>query len=343
MTATVHFWTRRAEALLPWDPDADPDRHPNAYGHAFLELFSRMRSAGLPVSIGPDPPRSADVMVVSLEELAEYQPKVPHRMAFRLAQAVSRPRRAPGVVLLRVDAALTVQAPGVVTLEVMPTRASAQSPRQRWMPLLPQRGLVARQPQRADRIETVALKVFPYNVPSWADSGFESRVGNLGMTLRIDTTPGEWRDFRDVDVTLCTHGLDSLTQADLQDARRKPPTKVINSWIGGAIPVCGDHIGYREITHDGVDALVVTESADGIVGALQRLRESAEAARRIRQAIHERAEQFSVRRTIEMYWDAFESVPRTTRRVMLTEQARALAGQLQGRTVRHITALRRKS
>ncbi|QMU97418.1 hypothetical protein FVO59_09465 [Microbacterium esteraromaticum] len=315
MSDHVHFWTRHPEAHEPWSPDDAPGLHLTAYGHAFLELFQRLRAAGRPVSIGESIPARATSVVASMEELVAHQPQIPARMRLRLAAALARRAlapRLPGVVVLRVDTYLSVDAPSFTTLEAMPTRASIRLPRQRVLPLLPQRGIVPRDPARGDRLETVAIKAYSYNVPSWADDGFRSALAELGFTLRIDTElDGRWEDFAEVDVVLCTHGAGV-------DPRSKPPTKLIAAWHGGAIPVCGRYTGYIEAGIDD-ENMVLASGGDAValIGALRRLRDDPAVAPRIRAALPAAVDAHSIGAVLDANWGALTSAPALSRTKLL--------------------------
>ncbi|UNK70134.1 hypothetical protein [Microbacterium sp. H1-D42] len=322
---SVHFWTRRPEALTTWDPDEAPQQHQNAFGHAFLEMYWRLRAKALPVTLGPKPPHGCTVVVVSFEELANYQPQVPSTLMARLALSLLPLRRMPAVVVFRVDAALSVRPPSFTTLEVMATKGAVETPRQTWLPLLPQRGLQVRDPARGDRIETVALKAYSYNVPVWVDDRFISRLSELGMNLRIDTElNGMWHDFREVDVVLCTQRLQPGTDRPAIDDRRKPPTKLINAWAAGAIPVCGDHRGYREIAETGTDALFARDEPDAFLAALSALRSKPQLVSSMMAAIAKRSEQFSIEQVSTDTWNALTEAPPAKRRDVTIEAARAL-------------------
>ena len=148
--ARVHFWTLRSGAQRPWDPDSEPELNLNGYGHAFLELYWRLRREGRDVSIGPMVPRTCDAIVVSLEEPSEWMARLPPRMAARLALACLRPIRTPAVAVLRVGLPLNIQPPRYTTLEVMPTQASVKHRYQAYLPMFPHRGLLPRDPGRGD-------------------------------------------------------------------------------------------------------------------------------------------------------------------------------------------------
>ncbi|MEJ1090719.1 hypothetical protein [Microbacterium istanbulense] len=327
----VHFWTRQAGATDSWDPDADPHRHLTAYGHAFLELFQRMRSEGRRVSIGHRPPTGTTSVVTAMEELIAHQPQIPARNIARLGLALlPMLGRPPSIVVLRVDTWHNVAAPEFVTLEAMPTRGSQTTPRQRALPLLPQRGLVPRNEARGDRVETVALKAYSYNIPSWIDDDFVRALEGSGMRLRVDTElSGRWADFENVDVVLCTH-------AEGTDERVKPPTKLVAAWRAGVIPVCGPYLGYREVGEPGENMVVARADAESFLAALRALRDDPALVRRLRQAIPRAAADYAPERVVDANWRAFTEAPAVERWALVRAVARALPIALVGRLRRFL-------
>lgn len=335
-TTRVHFWTRAVHALDPWDPDAEPGRHADAFGHTFLELHHRMRARRLPVTIGAEPPSGAVAVVVSFAELSQYLPKPPPILVARLAHAVLGVRPAPAVVVIRDDVPLHVHAPAFTTLEVMPTVASVRLARQVALPMLSQRGLIPRDPSRGERLEVVAIKAYSYNVPSWVDDGFRTALEDLGWSLRVDTErSGRWHDFADVDVVLCMH------PADLDDDRRKPPTKLIAAWSAGVIPICGDYRGYREIGADGETMLAASAEPESVIAALARLRDRPELSARIRASLAGAARRFTPDRVVEANWAAMSRAPRASRVTLVAALSRALAVEAAGRVGYRIRSRRR--
>ncbi|GAA3930787.1 hypothetical protein GCM10022383_06730 [Microbacterium soli] len=301
----MHFWTRHPEAIEPWDPDTEPGLHLTAYGHAFLELFHRMRADGRSVTIGPVIARKTSSVVVSMEELVAHQPQIPARMTLRLGAALLRARRRPAVVVLRVDTELSVRAPMFTTLEAMPTRASVHRSRQRVLPLLPQRGLHPRDASRGDSLRVIALKAYSYNVPDWMGPDFIRALNDLGLSLRIDTErDGRWEDFTDVDAVLCTHPARA-------DPLSKPPTKLVAAWRAGAIPVCGPYVGYLETGRDGETMVVASsDSAEDYLDALRTLSRTPQLSERVRSALPAAAAAYAPDRVLRLNWEAFIAAPR---------------------------------
>lgn len=323
----VHFWTRRPEATEQWDPDTQPDRHLNGFGHGLLEIHARLDAAGKSVSLGPRVPAQTTLVVVSHEDMTAFEPRILDRMAAHLGLALLRRRRMPGVAVVRVDISLNVEPPKYTTLELMPTRASTTHPRQIWLPMLPQRGLRPRDRQRGEVLTTVALKAYSENVPPWLDGEFSDRLEGLGYRLRIDDErSGRWQDFEDVDVVLCTHQA-----ATLHDDRRKPATKLINAWRAGAIPICGDYVGYRELASADETALFVEgEDAESYLHALARLRDEPGLAVGVRAALP--TDQYAPELIVEQYWRAFQDAPRARRSIVAREAVVALVRVVRRKT-----------
>jgi hypothetical protein len=324
--ARIHFWTLREEAQKSWSPDDEPDRHQDAYGHAFLELYWRLRAKGADVSIGPRVPRNTRAVVVSLEELTEWEGQARAGKVFRLGTALVGLPRPPSVAVLRVDMPLDVASPAVTTLELMPTRASIERPGQAHLPMLAQRGMTPRDVRRGDKIETVVLKSYSANVPAWLDAHFERQVHELGCTLRIDTErENRWRDFLEIDVVLCTHDA-----ASLGDPRRKPATKLLNAWGAGAIPICGSHPGYLELGQPG-DTMLVADTPREFLAAIAALRSDPSLVKHLRQQIQVRAQSFDRDSVVDAYECTFVGAPRASRTAIAWSMATALVASTRAR------------
>jgi glycosyltransferase involved in cell wall biosynthesis len=313
VTGNIHFWTLRdTSAAATWDPDAEPDLHLSGYGHSFLELYARLRLAGKHVSIGRWPPRGTRVAVANLEELAKWTPSILPRARLGLALAALR---TGSIAVIRNDLPLDIVMPDFVALEFMPTRAAiADRPRQVSLPLLPQRGLIPRDPTRGDRVEIAALKSYSFNSPSWLLSPeLEHQLKDLGVTLRFDSekdSPNRWHDFADVDVALC---LQPRPQGELDpDYRRKPATKLINAWRAGAIPLVSPDAGYLELL-DAHGGAIVVNSSDEVIEALRHLRSDERSARDLRADGRKAAAQFTPERVLDEWSAALLSAPDSSR------------------------------
>lgn len=316
----VHFWTLGSkigqadfalDGVNDWDPDLEPGRYLSGFGHAFIELYVRLARRGEPVSIGRIVPREARVVVVMLAELTWWHGEVLAWREFELCRALLGLHI--GVVSIRADIA-SVPSPRYTALEVMPSRQAVRDVvRQEYLPLLPQRGLVPRDPRRGERVESVATKIYSFNRPVWLDDKFvENLSGQAGCRLRVDTeldSPNRWPDFSDVDIALC------FQPESVNDVAEKPPTKLINAWYAGAIPICGHVASYIEEGSPGRDMLL----ADGpveIMDHVVRLRSQPEYALRIFRGVEARRDSVAVDAILDTWWNALQRVEPGSRRLI---------------------------
>lgn len=263
---SLHFWTLKdCSGLDEWDPDSNPRLYLSGHGHSFMEMYIRLKKAGYPVTVGSDVPQDSDVVVAALSELNGWSWSGHPETIWALCRSLLT--RRGGVAVIRNDVPLYVRSPKFVTLEVMPTHASvSHQEAQIFLPLLPQRGIIPRNQNRAPRISVVGLKAYEANVPKWIPM-LRERLSEQAVELRVDTgRPGErpWEDFADIDAALCVH------PDVLFDDRRKPPTKLINAWTASVIPICGSSVGYKELAVNGQDALFAS-NVEEIAQAIQRV------------------------------------------------------------------------
>lgn len=71
-------------------------------------------------------------------------------------------------------------------------------------------------------------------------------ISDRNIKWLVKAAPEEWNDYSDVDVAICLRPVPS---------GKKPPTKLINAWCAGTIPIIGDRSGVELGTH-GVDCFV---------------------------------------------------------------------------------------
>lgn len=274
----------------------DPERFASGVGHALIELYARLRSRGRPVSIGPRVPVSSPV-VVWFPDGADLPATVAKRwQVARHAQ-----------VLIRGDRDASWQPPVEPDVTVVPNGTGDRRPQGRgtvrFIPLLPQRGLIPRDADRRGSLSTVAFKGNPENVPDYLrDGAFVRTLEDLGFTLRLDVptdTDGRgnrWHDFAEVDVSLCVRAA-----SPSDDLRRKPATRLINSWLAGAVPLVAPEPAYLELCRDGDDAFIV-DGPDAIVTLLGRLKHDTITLQRVESAVDDRARHFLPSVIVER-WD----------------------------------------
>jgi len=250
----IHFWLPAAPSsaeLLAWDPDAEPQRYASGVGHNVYELFNRLARDGVDVTLGPELGPGVHLTVLYAPSIESLAPR---------KRAVDVIRRSQGrYALIRADAPVEFRLPVRPVVDFVPLRSAAAEGWQRWLPPLPQRGLVPRSPDRYGRIRSVAFKGNPENVPPelWT-GGWEAKLASRKIACVLDVpraTDGSdqaWHDFSAVDVVLCVRNPPKR-----RDLARKPATRLLNAWAAGCIPFVEREPAYLELVHDGEDSFVV--------------------------------------------------------------------------------------
>jgi hypothetical protein len=340
-TGPVHFWTAEVTQsdVLAWDPDREPERFATGRGHALYELFVRLHRRGRPVTLGRDVPRGAHVILTALECIAY------HYVGIRPGDAVALNRaalRVPRVIFMRINVPYSIPVPRYASVVVASNIATATGPRDRWLPFLPQRGLVPRDSGRGTRIATVGLKSFPENVPDYVRDGrLEAALRPMGVKVRVDTTAATWPDFASLDAVICDRK--SYTEIDGGTLAHKPPTKLINAWCAGAVPIVAPEPAYLDLARDGRDS-VLAEGIDATVAAVERLCSEPDCTDALFAGITERSREFAADRVLEQWerllWSAAVEPHRAEAVVAMAELA---ASQARARIVRFGRRLRRRT
>jgi len=117
---------------------------------------------------------------------------------------------------------------------------------------------------------------------------------DLGVTVvrhvwdRVGLEAPAWHDLSEIDAVLCV-ATDALGGGLLH----KPPTKLINAWNGGAIPIVAtDQPGYVDLAVDGVDSVFVKDAFD-VASAIRLLQTQTDLLPVIETNICRRAQEFS--------------------------------------------------
>jgi hypothetical protein len=319
----IHFWLHDpppAAELAGWDPDLEPRRFASGVGHNVLELAKRLELLGVPVSVGRKVPGDARLLVLYLVD--SLQTAAALRGALRAAQE-ARGRFA----VIRSDAPSSWAFPVRPVREFAPTRTSIVKPWQRWVPPLPQRGLLPRRPERQGRIHCLTFKGNPENVPSellsraWSDS-----LASRGIRWWLDTparTDGSdqcWHDFTEVDAALCMrHPLRA------RDAARKPATRLTNTWVAGCVPFAAREPGYLELGRDGRDVFFV-DTPWQCLELLDDLNADAARLSAVEREIDRRGEEYALEKTAQRWREAiFEAVSAADRARVSARASRMLA------------------
>ncbi len=302
----IHFWLHNPpplEELTDWCPDSEPQRYASGVGHNLLELYKRLEAEGVDVSVGSDVPSGVRLLVVFLKSAFEKRPtrRRPLRDALRAVQRVGG-----RFVLIRSDAPPEWEFPARPVAEFVPTASMIQHPWQRWLPPLPQRGLIPRRPERYGRIRSLAWKGNPPGVhpdllsPRWLEA-LEARGVRwwLDAPGHTDGSDQAWHDFAEVDAVLCVRTPEQIERF----GAAKPPTRLINAWVAGSIPFAGPEPAYLELASQSEDALFI-DSPWACLELIDRLNADPRTITAIEERCRIRAEEFSLQSVVARWRDA---------------------------------------
>ena len=276
----IYFWTPLSvpDGLDVWHPDNEPFLFADGRGHAFYELYARMRLAGLAVSIGRNVPDDADVVIVFAKDLS-----MRNSLSFVVSAAhvpcLLIESDWPPSFMIPVDAAVIVRS----------NTNSVTSSTEIAIPLLPQRGLIPRGTDRRGFVRTVGYKGDPNQAPSFLRTQhFTEKLDQMGLTFNyadLGDARARWHDFSDTDVVLCMRSVELPTS-------HKPPTKLINAWAAHCIPLTGPEPAYLELVTDRQTGLIVRDEAT-VVNALRELQASPALRRTLEDGIAQKARKFN--------------------------------------------------
>ncbi len=152
-----------------------------------------------------------------------------------------------------------------------------------FMPHWPQPGLLPRDPERADRFETVAFVGHQnsldceFQSPIW-----QERLSELGLKWRPicngdnedEAVENRWHDYREIDVIVAVRSFDPRMHWQTQNFCNKPATKLYNAWLAGVPAILGCDSAYWAERRSSLDYLEV-KSLSQTLEQLARLRDDA--------------------------------------------------------------------
>jgi len=130
-----------------------------------------------------------------------------------------------------------------------------------WMPHWPQPGLLPRDKRRKEVRNVGYAGRQYYNV--FRGEFINQRLKSMGLRL-VELSPANWNDFSQIDV-LC-----GVRSTDGYSYDKKPPSKMINSWLANVPFIGGPDSAYKQIGHPGINYLLA-ENTDEIFSGLRSL------------------------------------------------------------------------
>ena len=290
-----------AEELATLDPDRDWREFTTGEYNWILQPYLRLRASGYPVTFAADLPEQG---------IAVFSSKQRRLLAARHA------RTQLTLVGTRQDLGEAL----IADFEVVQNRHSASGARRYFIPHFPQPALIARDPARGDRIETLAYKGLSGNLhPEFHDSAWREFLAARGLRWVTDAVQESqssddknklaWNDYREVDLVLAARprSRNALGRSDLHP--RKPATKLYNAWRAGVPALLGPELAYRELRESPLDYLEIANRLEAQT-AVQRLLDGRALYRSMIEQGNARAPGFSVEE-ITRQWATllFETLP----------------------------------
>ncbi len=269
---------RDIDALAAEDVDRLPQRFRSGVdvwiAQTYLRLREPLRAAGIEARFGDRFPPGA-LCIAHRDDLNKFTSGA--QRAFVVAVRADRP---PVCIGERV----------IVQNNVMP-----DTQRRRFVPLWPQPGLLPRNPDRGDRLETMAYFGREGALPPWfREPHFAAALAQCGV--RFEIRHDAWHDYRDVDLVLA-HRLESRSML-----RVKPATKLVNAWLAGVPALLGDEPAYRALRQSERDYVQVAAAGDAI-NAVRTLKSDRARYRDMVENGSRRGREFSVEATAERWLD----------------------------------------
>jgi hypothetical protein len=294
----VHFHSYSEEFIDidkdGWNPDQEPHKYSSGFSHNMLELGVRLQALGHTSTFGPNIPAASDLTCIFKDELDIAN--------FNLKKCWNLMKNT--TVHIRSDLGIRSILQFPTQLTIVPNRQMENRVRHKYLPPLPQRGLIKSQRKLCDSITNLSIKCNPENIPEWLLKMKEDLVlEKEGLNLVIDSpskTDGNdhsWNDFSDVDVSLILRNKKNPSEA-------KPPTRLLNAWLAGTIPFVSPEIAYLEEISDGENAFIVHDPSE-IIGLVKKLNSDSQYLEMIRTNIEKISATINVNKIVEQYEKEF--------------------------------------
>ena len=169
----------------------------------------------------------------------------------------------------------------------------------------PQPGLIGRNPDRDDRLDTIVYRGTMNNL--WAPlqaPQFTQRLAELGVKFICENHDDQpnleryrlWQDYSTADLVLAMRDL------TVYDERIKPATKLANAWLAGVPAILGPESAYQDLRNDDLD-YIEARSCDDVVNAVRRLKETPFLYRAMRARAAQRSPDFTANAVAKIWRD----------------------------------------
>jgi len=294
------------ESFDSWTPDVSPRKYSSGIGHNMLELASRLRTKGHSITLGKVVPTDSEVVLFFKKHFL---------LRKDLTLEILRIAIRHPVILIRSD--LHLDSPLIFSpdLEVMPNRSILKGRNQVFVPPFPQRGLICRDKWNGNRIKNLEIKCNPENIPDYlrllveeVNSLYPTITVNVDSPKSADGSDNNWNDFSNVDLSLIIR----LVGQNSESNARKPPTRLINAWVAGTIPVVDPLPAYTELISDGIDGFIV-DNPKQVAAVVKKLVENPDYCEEVFDNCRRRGEDYDVTEIVENWEQLVKTVSNETK------------------------------
>ena len=267
-----------------WNPDLQPQLFADGIGHNILELAKRLQARGHKITMGPKVISTPDIVIFFKRYLTSG--------LLDQFSALFISNRYP-TVHIRSDLPSQEESPVKVDLEVVPNKLMQKKRNQIFLLPCIQRGLIASNRELNSPIEKSAIKCNRVNLPyEIYDLRDKLKALSPPISLRMDVwEKGEislnnnWHDFESIDVSfiLRDRNFEKINENN-EVCTEKPPTRLINAWSAGTIPIVDRTPSYAELISNGQDGFIVDNIAD-VIKVVNQLNSNIEILEEVRKAI----------------------------------------------------------
>lgn len=270
----VSAWGPIADNVKPPLPQNWDFPHKNGTYSWTVQTWTYLKRAGWPVEISPDFARDR-INVLHYDHLRAKV--IPSRF---FVVAVQADRGRPEICDLRV-----VQNKLCIRDEATDF----------FIPHWTQPGLKPRSSERPPRIERLGYFGISLYLPEYLQKlSYLNKIKQQGVQFKPITDPLRWHDYSEIDAAF------GVRKASDYDMTIKPPTKLLNAWAAGVVPLMGAEPAYRQVGHDGQDYLEIN-SPEHLLQTLTHLNANPQLFQKLLAEGKQRALQFTPDKILD-YW-----------------------------------------
>jgi len=265
-----------------------------------LRTYRRLHDAGYDVSLSPTLPAEGTVVLLPEDDIM-------HAFFDRF-----RPAHRPlFIVTIRADI-IGFRSP-LADVDIVQNGRFADDERTFFVPHWLQPGLIPRNPDRGDRIETITFKGGAGSLRDvFRSDTWHAFLREHNLQFRPDTektSPPRWHDYEEADLVLAVRP--SFDDGGLRP--EKPATKLYNAWHAGTPAILGPEYAFRELRESPLDYIEV-DALDDAMQAIEFLLDHPARYRAMIEHGRRRAQAFTPERITERWAEVlFERLPEITK------------------------------